>query len=141
MRTHPKTIGNGVKIFLLLVNTVLTAPPPRLVHEWAVRGIHETDNAMVDADGHFSLQVGQFVFAAEFVDLRRGFGGFGPRGESCARRSGVWNKNPDKPVLLFAGIATRVDTIHFEVLVGSQRRDQLTLAIVDIELPTVVSAL
>ena len=43
--------------------------------------------------------------------------------------------------MFFAGIAAGVDAIDFEILIGGERRDQLALAVVDVELPAVISAL
>ena len=63
VRAHAKAVGDGFEVFLLFVNAVLGAPPPRLMNEGSVRGIHQADDAVVDADGHFGLQVGEFVFA------------------------------------------------------------------------------
>ena len=62
MRAHAKAVGDGLEILLLLVNAVLRAPPPCLMDERAVRGIHEADDAVIDADRHFGLQVGELVF-------------------------------------------------------------------------------
>ena len=141
MRAHAKTIGDRLEIFFLLVNAVPAAPPPCLVNERAVSGIHEADDAVIDADRHFGVQVGEFVFRAEFLDLRSGLGSFCSRGESRARRRGVGNENPNKTVLFFAFIAAGIDAIHFEILIGGERRDQLALAVVDVERPAVVSTL
>ena len=96
VRAHAKAVGDGLEVLLLLVNAVLGAPPPGLVNERAVRGVHEADDAVVDADGHFGLQVGELVFAAEFFDLRRGVGSLGGRGESCAGRGGSGMKTQMK---------------------------------------------
>ena len=67
--------------------------------------------------------------------------GFGGRGESGARRGGIGDVDPDETVLLFAGIAAGVDAIDFQILIGGERGDQLALAVVNVELPAVVSAL
>ena len=63
------------------------------------------------------------------------------RGESGAGRGGIVNVDPDETVLLLAGIAAGVDAIDFEILIGGERRDQLALAVVNVELPAMVSAL
>jgi hypothetical protein len=43
--------------------------------------------------------------------------------------------------LLFTGITADIDAIHFECLIRGERRDQLALAVVHIELPAVVATL
>jgi hypothetical protein len=43
--------------------------------------------------------------------------------------------------LFFAGVAAGVDAIDFERLIGGERGNEFALAVVDIELPAVVSAL
>ena len=62
VRAHAETVRNGLEVLLLLVNAVLAAPPPRLVNEGAVRGVHEADDAVVNGDRHFGLQVSEVVF-------------------------------------------------------------------------------
>ena len=73
--------------------------------------------------------------------MRRGVGSFGGLGESRALRAGIGNVDPDETILLFAGIAAGVDAVDFEILIGGERRDELALAIVRVELPAVVGAL
>ena len=53
----------------------------------------------------------------------------------------IGDEDPDEIVLLFAGVAAGVDAIDFQILVGGERRDHFALAVVDVELPSVVSAL
>src|ERR1700728_3827771 len=111
------------------------------MNEGTVGGIHEADDAVIDADRHFGLQIGEFVLRAEFFDLRSQVGSPKGRGESQAWRARIGDKHPNKTVLFFAGITARIDAIHFEMLIGGERGDQLALAIVHVELPAVVSAL
>jgi hypothetical protein len=66
--------------------------------------------------------------------------GFGGLGEACALRSGIGDVDPDKTVLLFAGIAAGIDAIELESLIGSERGDEVTLSVVHIELPSVIRA-
>ena len=77
MRAHTEAVGYGFEVLLLFVDAVTRAPPPCLVHERAVRRIHEADDAVIDADRHFSLQVGQLVLARELLDFRGRIGRFG----------------------------------------------------------------
>jgi hypothetical protein len=119
---------------------VLCAPPPCLMDDGSVSRVHEADDAVVDADGHFRLQIGHLEFRTELLDLRRRVGGLGWLGETRTRRSGIGNINPDETVLLFAGITSGIDAIKLQSLIGSERGDQLTLSVVHIELPSVVRA-
>jgi len=96
---------------------------------------------VVDADGHFGLQVGEIIFGAELFDLRGFVWGLGGRCESCAGRGRIGNVDPDKVVLLFAVVASGVDAIDFQILIGGERGDELALAVVHVELPSVISAL
>jgi len=40
VRAHAEAVGNRLEILFLFVNAVLAAPPPGLVDEGAVRGVH-----------------------------------------------------------------------------------------------------
>src|ERR1700730_1843393 len=118
---------------------MLGAPPPRLVDEWTVRGIHQADDAVVDGAGEVGSEIGEFVALAEFRNLRGGSG----RGlrESRAGWAGIGNEDPDEVVVFLAGIAAGVDAVDFQRLLGDERRDQLALAGVGVESPAVVGAL
>ena len=63
------------------------------------------------------------------------------RGESRAGRCRIGDEDPDETVLLFAGVIAGMDAIDFQVLIGGEGGDELALAVVDVELPAVVSAL
>ena len=108
--------------------------------ERSVSRVHEADDAVIDADRHFRLQIGEIVFSTELFDLRRRIGRFGWLGETRARRAGIGDVDPDEIVLLFAGIASGIDAIDLQSLIGGERRDQLALAVVHIELPSVIGA-
>src|SRR5208337_4480578 len=47
VRAHAKSVRDRLEILPLLVNRFLGAPPPRLVDERAVGGIHQSDYAVV----------------------------------------------------------------------------------------------
>src|SRR5271154_933175 len=119
MRAHAKPVGNGLEVFCLLMNAVAATPPPGLMNERSVRGVHEANDAVVDADGHVGGEVGELVLAAgrfpellsEFFDLRRGNWSGGGLSESRALRTGLRNVNPDETVLLLTGITAGVDAI------------------------------
>src|SRR5580658_145449 len=128
MRAHAKAVGDGLEILVLLVDAVAAAPPPRLVDERSVGGIHEADDAVVDADGHVGGEVGELVFIfsrypswyPEFFDQWGRVGSFLRLAESCTRWTGVRNVDPDESILFFAGIASRVDALYFQILVGGE---------------------
>ena len=141
MGAHAESVGDGLEIFLFLVNAVAAAPPPRLVNERSVRGVHEADDAVIDADGHVGGQIRKLVVSAELFNLRCGLRSAGGLDESRALRAGLGNVDPDETVLLLAGITAGVDAIHFQILVCRERRNELALAGVSIECPAVVGAL
>src|SRR5229473_6390059 len=119
---------------------MLRAPPPCLVDERAVRGIHKSDDAMIDGAWQVGGEIGEFVMLAEFRNLRRGSGrGHGLR-ESGAGWAWVGNEDPDEIIALFAGITAGVDAVDFQILIGDERRNQLALAGVSVESPPVVGA-
>ena len=62
----------GSKFFCFSWIEFLRAPPPGLVDEGAVGGIHEADDAVVDGAGQVGGEVGEFVVLAEFRNLGRG---------------------------------------------------------------------
>src|SRR6185437_2621361 len=95
---------------------------------------------MINADRHFGLQVGEFVFAGKLLDLRRRVRRFGRGSETRAGRARIRYEDPDEAVLLLAGIAAGINAIHFETLIRRERRDELALSIVNVELPAVISA-
>src|SRR5436309_753521 len=113
MRAHAKAVGDRLEVLLLLVNAVARTPPPGLMDKGSMSWIHEADDAMVDADGHLRLQIGEFVFLTELRDLRGGIRRLGGRTESCAGRRRIRDVDPNEIVLLLAGIAPGVDAIYF----------------------------
>src|SRR5438445_550526 len=117
---------------------MLRAPPPRLMDEGAVCGIHQADDAMIDGARQVGGEIGEFVVLAEFRNL--GGGGRSGRGlgKSRAGWAGIGNEDPDEIVALFAGIAAGVDAVDLQRLLGDERGDQLALAGVGVESPAVV---
>src|SRR3981189_786039 len=117
---------------------MLRAPPPRLMDEGAVRGIHQADDSVIDGAGQVGGEIREFVVLAEFRNLGGGSGrGRGFR-ESGAGWAGIGNEDPDEVVALFAGIAAGVDAVDLQRLLGDERRDQLALAGMGVESPAVV---
>ena len=111
------------------------------MNERAVRGIHQADDAVIDADRHFRGEIGEFVFIRKLLNLWSGVGRFRAPRKSCALRSGIRDEGPDKTVALFAGVTASVDAIDFQILIRGERRDGLALAVVNVKLPAVVGAL
>src|SRR5215472_867051 len=140
MRRHAESLRDGLEILFLFVDAVSRTPPPGLMDKRSVRRVHEANDAVVDADWHFGLQVGELVLLAELFDGGSGFAGLGGFGKTCTGKARIRDVNPDEIVLLFARIASRVDAIDFHRLVRGERGDQLALTVVNIELPSVVRA-
>ena len=136
-----KPLGMGSKFFFFSWMLCCGAPPPGLVDERSVGRVHKADDAVVDADGHFGLKVGEVVFLAKLLDGGSGLAGFDWLGESGARRDGIGEVDPYEIVLLFARKTSGVDAIDFHGLIRGERGDQLALAVVNIELPSVIRAL
>src|SRR6185437_6304109 len=94
---------------------------------------------MVHAHRHISGEIGDFIFTAENWyrgSRRHRVGAFR---SSCTGWRWFGNKNPNIVFPLFAGIASGINAVHLELLIGSERRDQLALAIVSVKLPAVVA--
>src|ERR1700759_5230253 len=95
VRTHAKAIGNRLELFGFVANAVPSAPPPCLVDERAVRGIHEPDDGLIDSAGEISPKLHRLMPCTEsgqFRDRRRGL-----------RRSAfrIGHENPDIAVAFF----------------------------------------
>src|ERR1700675_609386 len=95
---------------------------------------------MVDGARQVGGEVGEFVVCAEFRNLGGGSGSGCGLGKSRAGCAGFGNEDPDEVVELFAGIASGVDAVDLQSLLGDERRDQLALAGVGVESPAVVGA-
>ncbi len=92
-------------------------------------------------DRHVGGKVGQVVFITELGHLRHRKSGLGCFGEARSCGFGLRNEHPDVPIALLAGVAPGVDAVNFEVLIGRQRRNHLTLSGMGVEPPAVVAAL
>ena len=141
MRAHAEAVGDGLEGFLLLVDAVAVAPPPGLVDKRPVSGIHQPDDAVVHSARQFGREIGDLVFVAEGGNARRWHRRLHSFCESCPSRSRLGYVDPDVVVVLFAGIAASVDAIYAQLLVCSQRRNELALAGMRFELPAMVTAL
>src|SRR5579862_4335049 len=116
MGTHAEAHGNRFEVFLLFVNAVTGPPPPRLMNKRSVRRIHEPDDAVIDTAGKIGGQMRDFEFPAKIRysgykhSRRNGFR------KTCTRRRRFRYKHPDVAVPLFAGVASGIDPIDFQVL-------------------------
>src|ERR1700722_7270766 len=102
MRAHTKSVGDGLEMFLLLVNTVAAPPPPGLMHERTVRRIHQPDDSVIDAHRHVGGEVSELVLSTgdftERLDLRRWFRSLFRFRETRALRARLRDVNPDKTI-------------------------------------------
>src|ERR1700723_2777197 len=113
MRAHAEAVRDRLKILLLLVDRMPRAPPPRLMHKWPVRRIHQSDNSVIDRARQIGGKVRQLVSFAEFRNLRRKYRCRRSFSEPSSRGSGIRNKYPDKIVMLFARITAGINAINF----------------------------
>ena len=141
MRAHAKAIRNGLEVFPLFVNAVLTSPPPCLMYKWPVRRIHQADDPMIDGARQASAQIRGFEFVTKCRNRRCCRGRVLASCESRTSRSGIRNEYPYKSVALFTRKTARINPVHFYVLICGQRRNQSALPAEGIEFPTMITAL
>ena len=67
VRAHAESVGNRLEMLLLFVDAFLRSPPPGLMHERPVRGIHEADDAVVHVAGQVGGEVGDFIVVSVFT--------------------------------------------------------------------------
>src|SRR5260370_1075360 len=117
MRAHAKSIRNRLELFFLFVNAVPAAPEPRLVYEWPVRRVHQTDDSVVDMRRQFARQMRDLVLFAEHRQGRSRSNFFRqPR----SRRVHV---HPNIAIAFFAGIVPRENALYFQFVLARQRRN------------------
>src|SRR5580693_10160928 len=141
VRAHAEAHGDRLEILLLLVNAVPAAPPPCLMHKRSVRRVHEPDDAVVHVAWQRSGQVRDLVLSAKSWNPRSGRRRLRHLSETGSGRRRLGNKYPNVVVVLLTRVTPRIDPVHFQFLIGSQRRNDLALATVGIKLPSVVAAL
>src|SRR5690348_4577648 len=134
MRPDAEARRNRLEHLLLLMNAPLTAPPPRLVNEGAVRRVHQSDDSVVDAQWQVGGEAGDAVLAAEDGETGR-------RLFRLAAGARVRHVNPNVSVLLFAGKVPGVDFSDVELRIRSERGDRGALARLRLETPAVIVAL
>ena len=138
---HAKTHRNGLKVLLLLMNTVPGAPPPCLMDKGTVGWIHEANDSVIDVAGQVGREMGYFELFTKSRDLRHRNGRVN---RFCKTRPGwrrVGNEDPDEAVPLLARITAGVNAIDFQVLIGGQGWDNSALPGVGVEYPSVIAAL
>src|SRR5882724_3000447 len=106
-----------------------------------VRWIHQADDSVIHGAGKISRQVSQFVLVAEGRNPRRGYWRLGSFGKTSSRRRRLGNEDPDKVVMLFAGVAAGINAVNLQPLIRGERRNELALARVSIKPPAVIAAL
>jgi len=95
---------------------------------------------MIYAAGQVGREIGDLIFAGKLRDIGHGKRWIVALGKSSTSGAGIWNEHPNKTVVLFAGKISGENTLDFEVLIGGERWDQLTLTGVNIKFSSVVSA-
>src|ERR1700675_3563703 len=117
MRAHAKAVRNGLERLLLLVNGITAAPPPGLMHERPVRRIHQADDAVIDTARQFGRQVSKPVLVAKGWHARRSSPRIRTPCESPTTAARFRHEDPDEIILFFAGVAARVNAVHFDFLI------------------------
>src|SRR6476660_7266589 len=120
MRAHAEAVGYRLKLLLLFVDAVAATPPPRLVNEWTVCGVHHADDSMIDAAWQVGGQVCGFVFLGKAWHARGRRRGVFAASEACASRAGIGNEYPYECVALFAGKAAGINAFYFQILIGRE---------------------
>ncbi len=138
---HAEAVGDGLEIFLLLVDARPLAPPPGLMDKGSVGRVHQANNAVVDTYRHVGGEVGELAFFAELLDLGRSRWGLDLLGKAGACRRRFGDVDPDELIVLFAGVASGINAIDFQSLTCGQGGNELALTSVGVEPPAVVSAL
>src|SRR6516225_387578 len=133
MRPDAETVGNRFEDFLFLVDAAAGTPPPGLMNERPVRGVHEADNAVVDRRGQVGPELGKSVLGAEDRQARR-------RWRRLIAVGGIRQVHPQVAVSLLAGKVPGIDAIHFELVARRQGRDGTALTGPRVESPAVILA-
>lgn len=133
MRAHAEAIGNRLELLGFFADAVASAPPPSLMDERAVRGVHQADDGLVHAARQIGEKVRDFETLAEFGKLGRG----GRRGLRRAALR-IRHVHPEVTVALFTGKCAGVNAIALEPGVGHERGDFAALAGMRVESPAVI---
>ena len=76
VRGHAEAFRDGLEVLVFFVDACAAAPPPGLVDEGAVRGIHEADDAVVDVAGEIGDEVGGAELCRRTWEARGRAGGW-----------------------------------------------------------------
>ena len=90
--------------------------------------------------GISAVRYASLVFVAECRHAGSGSGGSSRWVNPAPAGTGFRNEDPYESIVLFAGVAPGIDAIDLQLLICRQRRDQLALAGVRLELPSVITA-
>ena len=105
---HAEALRNGLEALGFFANGAARAPPPGLVDEGSVGGVHEANDAVIDVAGEIGGEVGGAVFFAEF----------GERGQlrcfDLFAGSRAGDVDPRVAVLFHAGIGGCIDACGVE---------------------------
>ena len=111
---------DGFEAFGFFVDACGRAPPPGLVHEGAVRGVHEADDAVVDVAGEIGGEVRGAEVLGEFWEGR----GWVGVGRHClggdAAGAGCGDVDPGVAVALGDGEGVGEDLCGLEGVVGGE---------------------
>ena len=108
VRAHAKTVRNGLELFLFFADAVTAAPPPGLVHERAMRRVHQSDDGLIDAAGKIGAKMRDCVGRTERRQLRR------ERRCNFGRSAFlIAHEAPDVAVAFFAGECAGVNAFTF----------------------------
>src|SRR6266851_5748365 len=143
MRSHPEAVRNRLELLGFLVNASAFPPEPRLMHEWPMRRVHQSDNPVVNVRRQFAGDMRDFVISAEHgkpLRRRNRLRQFRPRGIVGRYATARAHIDPDVAVALFAGIMPRKNTLHFQLVLAGKRRNFDALPAASIESPAVITA-
>jgi len=139
VRTHAEAVGNRLKRFLLFTNAAPAAPPPGLMHEGAMRRVHQANDSRVHAAREVGGKMCDAIALTEFRQLRNGRNRGSihlPDGQAL----GVREIYPHISIAFFAGKAARENAIALELGIRRDGRNLSTLPRVCVKSPTVVGA-
>ncbi len=117
----------------LLVDRRPRAPPPRGVHEWAVRRVHQADHGVIEKAGEIHDLANRGNLRVAYVGEERG-----RRRRILGPRRG--HEDPDAALQLVHGVGVHPDVCRVDPLFAGQRWDQRARAGA-VETPAVIAAL
>src|SRR5712692_873483 len=134
MSANTEAVGYGFEHLLFLVDAPATSPPPSLVDERSVSGIHEADDSVIDVTGQIRRKMGDAVTWAEDRQPGRGR-------DRLVARGGLRHVYPDVAILLFAREVGGKDALDSEFVSGGEGGNSAALASFGVEAPSVIATL